>query len=146
MSSKAEIFASILADVSRETEVPEDVITSASRNAEAVEARWILVKLLRMQGFYPSIIAPLISHKRRAVTHMLSNFDDKMEFSPLMKLCFNNLKAKWGGGKNIALTKRGESNILKALASSFGSFAYGQYRPQPINKLPSHGQNLCLQF
>lgn len=99
MSSKAEIFASILADVSRETEVPEDVITSASRNAEAVEARWILVKLLRMQGFYPSIIAPLISHKRRAVTHMLSNFDDKMEFSPLMKLCFNNLKAKWGGVK-----------------------------------------------
>lgn len=53
MNSKAEIFASILTDVSMETDVPEDVIISTSRNAEAVDARWILVKLLRMRGFYP---------------------------------------------------------------------------------------------
>ena len=145
MSSKAEIFANILADVSRETDIPEDVITSGSRNAEAVEARWILVKLLRMQGFYPSTIAPLINHKRRAVNCMLSNFDDRMKFSPLMMLYFNNLKAKGGGGKNIVLLRQRGGIILKVFELSVGSFAYGQYRPQLL-KLPNHGQNLCLQL
>lgn len=99
MNSKAEIFASILTDVSMETDVPEDVIISTSRNAEAVDARWILVKLLRMRGFYPSTIAPLINHKKRAVNSMISNFDDRMKTSPLMMMYYRNLKAKWGGVK-----------------------------------------------
>ena len=97
MSSKAEIFASILADVARETDVPEDVITSVSRDTEAVEARWILVKLLNRQGFHPSGIAPLVNLKKRAVNNILSRFEDRLKTSALMTLNYKTLKSKWGG-------------------------------------------------
>lgn len=97
MNKKAEIFASILADVSKETDVPEDIIVSNSRNADAVEARWILVKLLHRQGFYTSRIAPLVNLKKRAVNNILSKFEDKLKTSALMSINYRTLKAKWGG-------------------------------------------------
>lgn len=114
MSSKAEIFASILADVARETDVPEDVITSVSRDTEAVEARWILVKLLNRQGFHPSGIASLVNLKKRAVNNILSRFEDRLKTSALMTLNYKTLKSKWGGGRKRVL-KRQKTGIVSKI-------------------------------
>ena len=99
MNNKAEIFANLLADVARETDVPEDMIASNSRNMDAVDARWILVKLLNRQGFYPSGIASLVNIKKRAVNNILSRFEDRLKTSALMALNYKTLKSKWGGRK-----------------------------------------------
>lgn len=92
MGCRPEIYSSLLASVSEETEVPEDSIASTSRCAEAVDARYILVKLLSMQGFTPSAIASLIGRKRRAITRILEMFEDRLRVSPLMKVNYERIK------------------------------------------------------
>lgn len=92
MGCRSEIYSSLLASVSEETEVPEDLIASASRRAEHVDARYILVKLLSMQGFTPSATASLIGHKQRAITRILEMFEDRLRVSPLMKVNYERIK------------------------------------------------------
>lgn len=81
----------MLSCVSDETEIPEDVIASSNRNSEAVDARYILVKVLTMYGFTPSAIAVLIGHKRRAITRILELFEDRMRMSLLMKMNYERI-------------------------------------------------------
>lgn len=92
MGCKSEIFSSLLASVSEETEIPEDIITSGNRNAEAVDARYFLVRILSLRGFTPSAIARLIHHKRRAVNSILSQFEDRMGASPMMRMNYERIK------------------------------------------------------
>lgn len=94
---KSEIFAKILHEVSEETEVPESDIVSRCRNAEAVDARYILVYFLYRKGFYASTIAPFLNCRKRSVNHMMSDFDSRMKHSPMMRLCFDRLHVKLGG-------------------------------------------------
>ena len=91
MGCKTEIFSSLLSCVSEETEIPENVIASSSRNSEAVDARYILVKILSLQGFTPSAIAILINHKRRSITRILELFEDRLRISPLMKVNYERI-------------------------------------------------------
>lgn len=54
---KADIFNEIIQVVSRETEIAPKVILSGSKEAEVVDARYLLVYFLFKEGFYPSQIA-----------------------------------------------------------------------------------------
>lgn len=53
---KADIFNEIIQIVSRETEIAPKVILSGSKEAEVVDARYLLVYFLFKEGFYPSQI------------------------------------------------------------------------------------------
>lgn len=94
---KSEIFAKILHEVSEAMEVPEFDIISGCRNAEVVDARYILVYFLHKKGFYASTIAPFLNCRKRSVNHMISEFDSRMKNSPMMRLCFDRLYVKLGG-------------------------------------------------
>lgn len=94
---RAAIFAEILSSVSSETEVPEAVIASPNRSAEAVDARYLLVYFLYKKGFYPSMIAPFIKHQKRSVSRMLADFEHRLSVSPFMRMCFERLKSQGGG-------------------------------------------------
>lgn len=94
---RAAIFAEILFLVSKETEVPESVIASPDRSAEAVDARYLLVYFLHKKGFYPSMIAPFIKHQKRSVSRMLADFEHRLSISPFMRMCFERLKSQGGG-------------------------------------------------
>lgn len=59
---KSEIFAKIIALVSKGTEIPTELTVSDNRVTEIVNARYILVYILYEKGFYPSQISSLI-HK-----------------------------------------------------------------------------------
>lgn len=54
---KTEIFAKILDIVANETELTSEQILSCCRTAETVDARYMLVHLLRREGIYISEIA-----------------------------------------------------------------------------------------
>lgn len=56
---KSEIFAKIIALVSKGTEIPTELIVSDNRVTEIVNARYILVYILYEKGFYPSQISSL---------------------------------------------------------------------------------------
>ena len=49
---KTEIFAKILNTVANETELTSEQILSCCRTAETVDARYILVYLLKREGIY----------------------------------------------------------------------------------------------
>lgn len=94
---KTEIFAEILSAVSYETEVPESLITSSDRTAEVVDARYLLVYFLSRRGFYASMIAPFIKQRKRSVNHIISNFESRLNHSPIMRVYFERLRTRWGG-------------------------------------------------
>ena len=95
--SRSTVFAEILSLVSSETEVPEAVIASQNKSAEAVDARYLLVYFLYKKGFYPSMIAPFIKHQKRSVSRMLADFEHRLSISPFMRICFERLKSQGGG-------------------------------------------------
>lgn len=70
---KSEIFAKIIALVSKGTEIPTELIVSDNRVTEIVNARYILVYILYEKGFYPSQISSLIHKTKRSVNYMISN-------------------------------------------------------------------------
>ena len=95
--SRSTVFAEILSLVSEETEVPEAVIASPNRSAEAVDARYLLVYFLWKRGFYPSMIAPFINHQKRSVSRMHADFEHRLSIPPFMRMCFELLKSQGGG-------------------------------------------------
>lgn len=98
---KLQIFAKVLGEVSEETGIPQDVIASDYRGAEAVDARYLLVYFLHRRGFYASMIAPLIGHRKRSVNHIVSDFENRMNNSPMMRLYFERLHVRLGGAIRV---------------------------------------------
>ena len=74
---KTEIFAKILDIVANETELTSEQILSCCRTAETVDARYMLVHLLRREGIYISEIARMMHFSRRGIEKMLSQFEDR---------------------------------------------------------------------
>lgn len=100
---KSKIFADLLSDVSHETEIPEHDILSKRKNSECVDARHLFIYLLHRNGFYPSTIARMTGMCHRSVTYSLSVFDDRLKFSPMLRINLNSLKIKWGGRNRKAV-------------------------------------------
>lgn len=54
---KSELYRQILGTVSQETEISEERILSKAKNAEIVDARYLLVYFLWRQGFHAPVIS-----------------------------------------------------------------------------------------
>lgn len=72
---KSELYRQILGTVSQETEIPEERILSKAKNAEIVDARYLLVYFLWRQGFHAPVISSLMNFSRRPIEKMISQFD-----------------------------------------------------------------------
>jgi chromosomal replication initiation ATPase DnaA len=66
-------------------EVREEDILGKSRVQEVVDARWMVIVLMKEKGYSTKQIAPLMCHPIRTVNHALSCFSDRAKYS------FNNL-------------------------------------------------------
>lgn len=92
---KTEIFAKILDIVANETELTSEQILSCCRTAETVDARYILVHLLRREGMYISEIARMMNFSRRGIEKMLSQFEDRLSQSGhIFKVTFERIANK----------------------------------------------------
>ena len=96
MMKKTEIFAEILAIVSRETEVLEGEILSKIKIADVVDARFMLVKSLVDYGFYPGEVARLMKVTSRSIHYTLSNFDTRMDYAKYNRNCYDRIKKAIG--------------------------------------------------
>lgn len=64
---KSELYRQILGTVSQETEISEERILSKAKNAEIVDARYLLVYFLWRQGFHAPVISSLMNFSRRPI-------------------------------------------------------------------------------
>lgn len=83
---KSEIFAEILRIVSTETEISTSDILSNNKEAEVVDARYLLVHLLYEHGFYPSQIASHVRKTKRSINYILSNFSDRLQGGKMLRI------------------------------------------------------------
>lgn len=70
---KSELYRQILGTVSQETEIPEERILSKAKNAEIVDARYLLVYFLWRQGFHAPVISSLMNFSRRPIEKRFPN-------------------------------------------------------------------------
>lgn len=92
---KSEIFASVLADVSAETEIDSDRILSSERKEEVVDARYLVIFLLLGNGFYPAMIAERMGLSARAVRSAISGSEARLANSAGLRLVCQRLSRKW---------------------------------------------------
>lgn len=92
MTKPKRILAEILSVVSNETDVSEGRIMSSCGDMETVDARWICVKLLRESGLYTSRIAELMRISPRYVQYILTDFEDRVTYSKIMRKDYENAK------------------------------------------------------
>lgn len=78
---KSEYFGRVVKIVTELTEVSEQDFLGKSRRAEVVDARWLLICLLKESGWSTHRIADTIGHPERTVNHALSNIDDRIKYS-----------------------------------------------------------------
>lgn len=83
---KTELFAQILKTVANETELTPEQILSCCRTAETVDARYMLVYLLKREGIYIGEIARMMNFSRRGVEKMLSQLEINECSAPLFAL------------------------------------------------------------
>lgn len=96
---KSEVFEHVLRVIEQETEINRDLILSSRKNAEIVDARYILVYSLYCKGFYFKEIAQLLRLTRQAVNQIITKMDihcskgGKMFETNLNRIC-NMLEIK----------------------------------------------------
>lgn len=76
---KSEDFGKVMKVVTELTEVNEKDIIQGSRAVEVVDARWLIIKLMREKGYSPKQIAPLLNRSIRSITHSLLYFESRAE-------------------------------------------------------------------
>ena len=82
--------------VSDLTGLMEGEIVGKRRMRELIDARCLVVKLMRDAGYYPTQIAPIMNVSTRWVQKILEHFDDRVRYSPDPLLRMN-----WEQAKNL---------------------------------------------
>lgn len=77
----SEYFGKVIKVVTELTEVSEDSILGKSREVEVVDARWMVIYLMREKGFPTRQISTLIQHPERTVNHAINSFSDRVRYS-----------------------------------------------------------------
>lgn len=62
------------------TDVTEDDLRNRRKTAEVVDARWLIVRLARDAGYYPSQIARELGLTTRWVQFIVSYFDTRLQY------------------------------------------------------------------
>ena len=78
---KLEYFGKVIKVVTELTDVSEEAILGKSREAEVVDARWMVIHFMRVMGYKTSEIARLINHPERTVNHATQMFMDRVRYS-----------------------------------------------------------------
>lgn len=102
--NKLEYFGKVVKVVTELMDVTDKEIIGKSRTVEAVDARWLIIKLMREKGFSTRQIAPLVNSARRSVTHALAFFECRLE-DPLSSLGNTYAMAKQILGNDEAMER-----------------------------------------
>lgn len=71
---RLEYFSKVMKVVTELMEVSDQDILGRSRSLEVVDARWMVIFLMREKGYTTKQIAPLMNHPIRTINHALNYF------------------------------------------------------------------------
>lgn len=89
---KQKVYEYILSVVADECEVDATAITSKSKIAEVVDARYMLAKCLLNYGYYPSEVAKMMGITTRAIGYIVTTFDDRIKHYPYKRNNYERIK------------------------------------------------------
>lgn len=78
---RLEDFSKVIKVVTELTEVSEEAILGKSREAEVVDARWMVIHFLRVKGYRTNEIAKMINHPIRTINHATRTFLERVRYS-----------------------------------------------------------------
>ena len=78
---RMEDFSEVIRVVSELTEVSQQDILGKSREQGVVDARWMVIYLMREKGYTSNQIVPLMCHPLRTINHAYSSFEDRVKYS-----------------------------------------------------------------
>lgn len=94
MKNYFERLVSIVADLS---EMPAENVLFGKKTDAVVDARWIIVRILKEQGYHTTNIAMLMNMTQRNVTHILTAFQDRLDqYDSLFKSIYQKARVEAG--------------------------------------------------
>lgn len=78
---RLEYFSKVIKVVTELTDVKEQDILGKSRVQEVVDARWMVIYLMKEKGYTTQQIVPLLCHPERTINHAYNNFLDRVRYS-----------------------------------------------------------------
>jgi len=78
---KNEDFSKVIKVVTELTDVTESDILGKSRVQEIVDARWMVIYLMKEKGYTTQQIVPLMCHPERTINHAYNSFMDRVKYS-----------------------------------------------------------------
>ena len=81
MEKRLEYFGKVIKVVTELMEVTDQEILGKSRRMDVVDARWMVIYLMKEAGYTTRQIVPLICHKRRTIDNAISLFEDRVKYS-----------------------------------------------------------------
>lgn len=78
---KIEYFSKVIKVVTELMDVTDQEILGKSRVIDVVDARWMVIALMREKGYSTKEIAPLMLRPIRTINHALKGFYDRARYS-----------------------------------------------------------------
>lgn len=99
---KKDYFSRLVAVVAELSELSEDSIMNGRKTDAVVDARWVIVRILKEQGYHTANIAMLLNMTQRNVTHILTAFQDRLDqYDSLFKSIYQTARIMVGNiGEN----------------------------------------------
>ena len=76
---KQDYFDRLVAIVAELSELSVEAIMRGRKTDEVVDARWIVVRILKEQGYHTAKIALLMGMTQRNVTNIVNLFQDRLD-------------------------------------------------------------------
>lgn len=93
---KMQIFQETLAAVENAMEIDSAQILSGCKQEEVVDARALLIRLMRDRGLYPVQISSITGLNSRSVTQFLLSFSERIKTRKILRMNYESLKIKLG--------------------------------------------------
>lgn len=81
MESRVKYFGKVIKVVTELMDVTDQDILGKSRAYDVVDARWMVICLMREKGYSTKQIAPLLFRPIRTINHALNAFSDRVKYS-----------------------------------------------------------------
>lgn len=91
-----QIFQETLAAVEDAMEIDSAQILSGCKQEEVVDARALLIRLMRDRGLYPVQISSITGLNSRSVTQFLLGFSERINTRKILRMNYESLKIKLG--------------------------------------------------
>jgi hypothetical protein len=94
---KQDYFDRLVSIVAELCELSVEAIMKGRKTDEVVDARWIIVRILKEQGYHTAKIALLMGMTQRNVTHIVTVFQDRLDgYDSLFKSTYQKARIQVG--------------------------------------------------